>query len=330
MSEKDYTTYDATELAQEPGFVRWVRGGDDDTARFWEQWTADHPERSEVVEAAQQLVRALRFEETPPDTKKIDGLWDRINEEIDASAEAPVARPARLRRLRWLGYVAAAVALILLVLQLWDVNGTWEVVRTEAGQRLTYVLPDSSVIELNAASTIQYRPARFARERRVRLTGEAFFDVAKGPSFIVEADRGEVIVLGTSFNVRARKDDFSVDCFTGRVEVKLRRHNAREVLTAGRGTRITEENTLETYTFDESKTAGWRKERIYFEEASLGAVFNQLERQFDIDVESTSAVRERKVTGFFRLVHVDSALYDVTWPLNLEFQRDGRIVSIQE
>ena len=330
MSEKNYTTYDATELAQEPSFIQWARSGDEQAARFWERWIAEHPERSEVVQEARQLVQSLHFKESPPATGKIDNLWERINEEIDRSEQAPEPKSARRRRLRWLGYVAAAVALFLLVLQLWNINRSWEVIRTEAGQRLTYVLPDSSVVELNAATTLRYAPTQYQRERRVQLTGEAFFEVIEGPSFIVESDRGAVSVLGTSFNILARGDRFAVDCFTGRVAVTLSNSDARQVLTPGRGAQATEENTLNTYAFEEAKAASWRRGRIYFEEKTLRSVFDQLERQFDIVVESTTAIQGREVTGFFRLVHVDSALYDVTWPFNLEFQREGRTVIIQE
>lgn len=330
MSEKDYTTYGAEELAQEPGFIRWVRGGDEEAARFWEQWMIDHPERSEMVESARALVRALHFKESPPKSKQIDDLWDRINEEIEAGEEVAETSPPRIRRLRWLGYVAAAVALLLLVLQVWNINRRWEVIRTEAGQRLTYVLPDSSVVELNAASTLRFASRDYARQRRVQLTGEAFFQVEEGPAFVVETDRGAVTVLGTSFNVLARDEDFVVDCFTGRVQVALDRSGAAQVLTAGRGARAAEGNTLEGYAFDEAKAAGWRRDRIYFEETSLGSVFDEVERQFDVDIQMGDSIPQREVTGFFRLVHVDSALYDLTWPLNLEYGREGRTVTIRK
>ena len=112
--------------------------------------------------------------------------------------------------------------------------------------------------------------------------------------------------------------------------MELDRGNAQEELAAGQGARTTEGNILETYMFDETKAAGWRRGRIYFEAAPLGSVLDKVERQFDVEILSSDSIRQREVTGFFRLVHVDSALYDVTWPLNLECQREGRKVSIEE
>jgi transmembrane sensor len=72
-----------------------------------------------------------------------------------------------------------------------------------AGQRAQITLQDGTTVWLNAQSTLIY-PSHFAgKERKVTLTGEAFFDVAKNPRkpFIVESQDIRLKVLGTQFNV---------------------------------------------------------------------------------------------------------------------------------
>jgi transmembrane sensor len=72
-----------------------------------------------------------------------------------------------------------------------------------AGQRAQLTLEDGTTVWLNAQSTLTY-PSHFAgKERKVAITGEAFFDVAKNPRkpFIVESQDIRLEVLGTQFNV---------------------------------------------------------------------------------------------------------------------------------
>ncbi len=72
-----------------------------------------------------------------------------------------------------------------------------------AGQRAQITLQDGTIVWLNAQSTLTY-PSHFAgKERKVAITGEAFFDVAKNPRkpFIVESQDIRLEVLGTQFNV---------------------------------------------------------------------------------------------------------------------------------
>ncbi len=70
-----------------------------------------------------------------------------------------------------------------------------------AGQRAHILLSDGSSVWVNAGSTLRY-PSIFGEERRVTLTGEAFFNVAKGEDpFIVSTGKTDIRALGTQFNV---------------------------------------------------------------------------------------------------------------------------------
>lgn len=97
------------------------------------------------------------------------------------------------------------------------------VLETPAGQRARMVLPDGSQVWLNADTRMEY-PAVFAKgERRVKLSGEAMFEVAHDTRcpFIVETFASEVEVLGTKFNVLAEAESnlFSTTLLQGRVKV---------------------------------------------------------------------------------------------------------------
>jgi len=325
----DYSTYSAAELAQDDGFIRWVRDADAESTRFWEDWLSEHPGRSGEVAAARRLVEALRFEEERPPADRVDQLWSRIEAAVDQGEETG-ASPARRRRLRWLGYAAAACALALLVLQWWNSRG-WEVIETDAGQQFAYELPDGSVVELNAATTLRYHPGRFGRERVVELSGEAFFDVVEGSDFEVRTGRGAVRVLGTTFNVLAREASFAVDCFTGRVAVGLSDGQEEVELTPARGARLNPgTGSLSTYTFEKTEQATWRRRMITYDGKLLGEVFEALERQFDVTVVAPAAVEAREAKGFFRTRILFEALEDLLQPMDLGFEVRNDTVFVRQ
>ena len=317
----DYSTYDASALAQDDSFIRWVRGGDAPATRFWDAWLADHPERKKVVVEARQLVEALRFEEKAPSAERVDALWARIGEASGREELAPPApRAARLRSLRWLAYAAAAGMLILLVLQLRNAMG-WELIETEAGKQLVHTLPDGSVVELNGSTALRYRPGRFGSDRKVHLAGEAFFYVEKGSAFRVHSGWGSVEVLGTTFNVYARDDNFAVDCFSGRVAVSLESGGIRTELMPGRGASLdTKAGELIVYDFKKEEKAAWRQRMIYYDNEALSQVFDTLGELFGVTVIAPPDAGDRKVTGFFPARNLEEALREVAWPAGLAYE----------
>lgn len=94
---------------------------------------------------------------------------------------------------------------------------------TQPGQQAAVTLPDGTSVHLNSGSTLEY-PAVFSRkERRVRLEGEAMFDVESQTRrpFYVETFAYDVKVLGTRFNVLAEKEmgEFSTALIEGSVAI---------------------------------------------------------------------------------------------------------------
>ena len=95
------------------------------------------------------------------------------------------------------------------------------------------ILPDSSVIYLNKNTEITYN--KFFEERIVKLDGEAFFEVKKlsASSFIVETEKTNIKVLGTSFNVKAisNKNKTKISVLTGKVQFASSENNKKTIVT---------------------------------------------------------------------------------------------------
>lgn len=324
--ESNFTNYTPLDFAQEPSFIRWVKRQDETAGRFWHQWLQEHPEQEKAVVEARNLVNSIIVKETEPSPMQIEGLWEKISGSIDFNAPAEPVFSARRRLLRsWMGYAAAACIVVFFFVLLYAPATK---VKVGFGEQLSHTLPDGSEVSLNAGSTIAYKSGRWGTRRQVELDGEAFFKVKKGQVFTVVTKLGEVEVLGTSFNVRVRGNSFSVGCVTGKVRVS----NAKGaiILTPGLATHTEGEAPLKApYPAETKQIGAWRQGKFDFQDAKLGEIFAEMQRQFDIQISTTPDIAERQVSRYFEAGNLDSALYKVCWPSNLEVKRQGKLILIR-
>ncbi|MCJ7821167.1 MAG: FecR family protein [Bacteroidales bacterium] len=144
--------------------------------------------------------------------------WEKSSEEVwmeleKRMATKPAARTIRLN-VTWPRIaIAAGIALLMGVSALF--NFYTKTVNVPAGQHSEIYLPDNSKVSLNAQSTISYKPLMWRFARTVEFEGEACFDVVKGNQFEVISARGKTVVLGTTFNIYSRNNDYQVTCITG-------------------------------------------------------------------------------------------------------------------
>lgn len=157
-------------------------------------------------------------------------------------------------------------------------------------------LPDGTQVWLNKNSKLEYPQAFDGDERRVYLQGEAFFEVVPNPEkpFIVKSDKVSTRVLGTSFDVKAYKNDetASVSVATGKVEVSKEIEKGSPI----RITQLTPQQELvintekdETYidivsTYD---IGAWRKEQLVFRNNTYSEVIARLEEHYGVKIALT-------------------------------------------
>lgn len=320
-----YNTYDALDFAQDDRFIQWVKSAAPEEQKLWEGWMEAHPEKVSVIDEARRIVLGIKVEEREPSSVKIQRLWDKIDTAIEQ--ETPVIPINKKRsKLRWLPYASAAAVVILAFFLFYNPDTT---IKTANAELVTHLLPDGSEVELNADSRIWINPKDWEKDRRVRLEGEAFFEVKKGSTFTVETSSGTVQVLGTSFNVFSRNSFLEVECFTGRVEVAVSRDRPK-ILTAGLGVKTTPNNNLtDIFEIDIATRAGWRTGKIDMDDVSLQRALDEIERQFDqeIEVQVSDSLRNKLYDFYFETSNLDSALASVTFIGALELvQEDGKII----
>jgi ferric-dicitrate binding protein FerR (iron transport regulator) len=306
-----YLSYSAEELATDEKFIRWVKSETDEKGQ-WQSWLDAHPGMASTVKQARQMVEDMRFASI--DTgDAAERIWGRIEHSV-ASPEStsPPAKIRRISTLRIATLAAAVMALVLIVRALLPSQATFE---TSYGQAMTVSLPDRSAVELNDGSILSYRKKSFDSDRVIQLEGEAFFEVTSGSTFLVETPRGTVEVLGTSFNVYSRPDGFRVHCHTGSVSVAS--EGETQILKPGEWAHLQQDDQLQKDSFDLNRD-DWRVGTFQYAVAPLCEVCRELERQFDVAIKLEAGLEQLQYSGFFESGDLETALYQVCWPLKLE------------
>ena len=191
------------------------------------------------------------------------------------------------------------------------------------GSKLKTTLPDGTEVWQNAGTTIKY-PAHFTKNnRQVILTGEAYFEVTKGNKFRVESANGTTVVLGTSFNIYSRRDEYRVSCFTGSVRV-ISPTNLEVVLSPQYKATIEADGQITVSRENNGPAANsWINGMFSFKARPLRLVFDEIERQYGVDIV-LQGEGNYLYTGYFsRNKPVEEVLELVCKPFGLTFARNS-------
>ena len=158
-------------------------------------------------------------------------------------------------------------------------------------EQKTVTLADGTVIWLNAESKIVLDDNYNSKERRLKLYGEAFFDVVKNKNkpFIVETASGiRVKVLGTSFNIKSYSSEKSVETtlVTGKVELYDQKED-KALITLSPKQKATfskKENELAVTQVNIENNIAWKSGQLIFDKTPLDEFALNIERWFDIKV----------------------------------------------
>ncbi|MDO6736692.1 FecR family protein [Wenyingzhuangia sp. 2_MG-2023] len=191
----------------------------------------------------------------------------------------------------WVYGAAAAILLLIGVSFFFNQNNTIQVAK---GQKLAYILPDGSTVNLNGQSSISFNEKKWKEgERELELEGEGYFKVKKGSAFSVHTEEGSVTVLGTQFNVQTIKNYLSVECYEGKVYVA--NGFLDTVLTPGKGVNF-KDKTKKNYNIHWSQP-DWVRNTYQYNGTPLSIVFKDLENVYGITVKNKNVDITQKYSG---------------------------------
>ena len=214
---------------------------------------------------------------------------------------------------KWIYGLAASVAILIGVFFFLNNSIDYE---TGHGETLVVALPDNSEVILNSKSKLSYKKRNWGVDnRRVSLSGEAFFKVEKGAEFLVETKKGKVKVLGTQFTVNSYAQVFEVICFEGKVKAESQNHT--EILTKGKAVRLVN-NAFEPFTIGDTNPT-WLQNESSFSNAPLTQVIKTLENQFNVIINGETIDTNQRFTGSFTHNNLETALRTVFESMDITF-----------
>jgi len=160
-------------------------------------------------------------------------------------------------------------------------------------------LSDGSRVWLNAGSSVTYPIAFIGNERKVSITGEAYFEIAhdKAKPFIVSKGETSVTVLGTHFNVNAYDDEADIKVTLLEGSVKVSNHLQAVFIKPGEQARVSPNSPLRVGGVDLEQVMAWKNGWFEFDNTDLETIMRQVSRWYDLDIVYEGKISSEKFGG---------------------------------
>lgn len=202
---------------------------------------------------------------------------------------------------------------------------------TPRGGQQKIILSDGTQVWLNAASSLHFPTAFTGKERKVEVTGEVYFEVAKNASqpFIVSVNNAEIRVLGTHFNVMSYNDEAVLTTTLLEGSVSFTYKNKSSLLKPGQQSQLTNDGQVKVISdVNTDQVVAWKNEFFDFEGADIEEVMRQLSRWYDVDI----TYHQKPDDLFFAEIPRNTKLSDVLKALALtgtvKFEIDGKRIVV--
>jgi transmembrane sensor len=212
---------------------------------------------------------------------------------------------------------------------------------TPRGGEYKLILPDGSKVWLNAASSIRYPTAFADNERKVEITGEAYFEVAtlrlrsgqKMP-FHVKTSGQDIEVLGTHFNVNAYRDEGTIKTtlLEGKVKVSSMVNGQWSILKPGEQVSVSHSSQLsKPIPVQTEEVLAWKNGLFLFDNASIESIMKQISRWYNVEVTyAGKPIQEGFTATISRNVPVSKLLRYLELTTLVHFKIDGNRITVME
>lgn len=246
---------------------------------------------------------------------ELQNAGSELPKELAQKMLAQIKRQAGIkvrRRTRWgyyaFGAAAAAIALIISLVKLPQIRDYFNrgelmaEIAVETGQKAQIALPDGTKVWLNSGTQLSY-PSNFnIKDRKVKLTGEAYFEVAKDPDrlFELQLEGMNIVVLGTSFNVEAYEDSDKIVATLVEGSIKATTpagefiQKPNEILSYDKSSGV----VSLTKSADALLACEWRNNELIMNNESLDSIVHRLEKLYHVNIEiADPSISSMRFTG---------------------------------
>lgn len=271
----------------------------------------------------------------------VDALlfYDSIDEEkalneIYSKAEIKEKPRAKLKQIRSLNAFLKIASIIILVFGIGFLlqNRTQQVTISSTGNILSQqILPDSSIIDLNINSSLQYSNKYGIRNRTLKFSGEAYFSVRKNAQlpFIVDCDGLFVEVTGTTFTISNLLNNKQISVFVNSGQVKVYDKNGKQetlnpgdIATYNRMKRTLNKSHVGTV----SNINSWLTQKLTFEDCPLQQVIDDVNNYYKVDIQlSVTNIQNCRLSAKFENASLESVLEIICLSFGLEIINNGTL-----
>ncbi len=194
------------------------------------------------------------------------------------------------------------------------VEERYNTLRVPRGGEYSITLSDGTIVYLNSESELRYPVNFVGRDRRVYLSGEAYFDVVQDEAhpFIVDMGNSSVRVLGTSFNVRAYADEDEVLTTLVQGTVKFSAGKESVTLEPGKQAVLGKSESIETREVDTYLYTAWKEGVFAFKKQRLEEIMKVVSRWYDVNIfwenvsqkEVTFTGKMKRYDDFSKIVEI--------------------------
>jgi ferric-dicitrate binding protein FerR (iron transport regulator) len=214
-----------------------------------------------------------------------------------------------------------------------DHSVSWNTVTTARGNQYQLVLPDGSKVWLNAESSIRFPTAFAGEERKVIITGEAYFEVKHNSRmpFLVMANGIEVHDLGTQFNVNAYNNEPVINTTLIEGSVKIVKGLNTSLLKPGQQAQVNNEGNIKLVKDADVEAAmAWKNGQFMFQGNNIQSVMRQLERWYDVEVSYSGNISKEEFVGAIsRFENISQVLTMLEKTRTVSFEIKGRNITVK-
>ncbi len=209
-------------------------------------------------------------------------------------------------------------------------------IQTPKGGRYNITLPDGSKVWLNSASSLSYPTTFSGSERKVKLIGEAYFEIAKRKNvpFRVESNNQVVEVLGTHFNINSYEDEayIKTTLLEGSVRIILNsaKSNTQLLKPGEQSLTSSSEPDIKIQHTDTEKAIAWKNGYFKFKNTPIRDIMREIERWYDVELVYDGKLAPDEFTGYISNdVKISGVLKMLEESGGIKFSVKGRKIKIK-
>lgn len=284
-------------------------------------WLEKDPANRQVFNEENELWQESGIK-TQLDHYQIENAWTKVSDKIRAGrnrdSKVIVLNRNNYRILIAAASVACMVAIVGLTLRFAEKGSdkhniaALTTVCTEEGEKAHILLADSTNVYINSGSTLEYKADYNTKERVVRLSGEAFFDVRTNPEkpFVVQLDQLTVSATGTRFNVLSYSNENRIETTLeeGKIQISIIGQEPLEVKSGQQVVYFTKTKKAVVSDVHTETYTSWKENKLRFNDTPFEEALRKISRKYNV----TFQIQNRELLDLkYTATFIDESIEEV-------------------